>query len=535
MNPPHPQDEMALPRQFLRMCRAAARRPKVADSAAFNLNGAQLLTRALILRRLLNRHVLGRDEQYVGLLVPPSVGGVLANASVAIDRRVAVNLNYAAGSEVVNDCAAQCGIRHVLTTRKLIERTGLKLDVEPVFLEELREKVTWRDKLAAAATWLLPVGVLERWLGLTRIEPEDVLTVIFTSGSTGRPKGVMLTHRNVGSNIEVFQEILRFRSDDVLVGVLPFFHSFGYTVTLWTALSLLPKGVYHYSPLEARQVGRLSREHGGTILIATPTFLRAYLRRCEPEDFAKLDVVIAGAEKLSADLIDAFDKKFGCRPVEGYGTTELSPVVSVNIPPSRTVPGQGETIREGSVGRPMPGISAKVVDLDTGEDLGPDKSGMLLIRGPNVMRGYLNMPEETAKVLRDGWYTTGDVARIDRDGFIHITGRLSRFSKIGGEMVPHLRVEEEIARVLDLGDDDAPSLAVTGVPDAKKGERLVVLHTGLPLTPEEICRKLAGSGLPPLWVPAPESFRQVDEIPLLASGKLDLRRVKEQALSEFGG
>jgi len=535
MNRPNPQSDMVLPRQFLRMCRAAARRPKVADSSGVAINGAQLLTRALVLRRLLRRHVLGDDEQCVGLLVPPSVGGVLANAALAIDRRVAVNLNYATNSEVINYCAAQCRIRHVLTTRKLIEKAGLKLQAEPVFLEELREKVTLGDKLAAAASWLLPVAVLERLLGLTRVEPDDVLTVIFTSGSTGRPKGVELTHRNVGSNIEVFQQILRFRSDDVLVGVLPFFHSFGYTVTLWTALSLLPKGVYHYSPLEARQVGRLSREHGGTVLIATPTFLRAYLRRCEPEDFAKLDVVIAGAEKLPPDLIDAFDRKFGCRPVEGYGTTELSPVVSVNIPPSRTAPGQGETIREGSVGRPLPGILAKVVDLDTGEDLGPGEPGMLLVRGPNVMRGYLNMPEETAEVLRDGWYTTGDVALIDREGFIHITGRLSRFSKIGGEMVPHLRVEEEIARVLDLVEDDFPSLAVTGVPDAKKGERLAVLHTALPMEPDEISRRLAQSGLPPIWIPSPESFRQVDEIPLLASGKLDLRRVKERALNEFGG
>ncbi len=535
MTDTHQPSDMVLPRQFLRMCRANLRRPKVADSSGMVLSGGQLLTRTLIFRRLLRRHVLADDEQYVGLLLPPSVPGVLANAALSIDRRVAVNLNYATSSEVVNHCAAQCGIRHLLTSRKLIERLELKLDAEVVCLEDLPPQVTLADKLAAtAAAWFEPVTRLERRLGLEKIDSEDLLSLVFTSGSTGQPKGVMLTHGNIGSNIEAFQKILRFRTDDVLVGILPFFHSFGYTVTLWTVLCLAPKGVYHFSPLDARPVGKLIREHTGTILISTPTFLRTYHRRCPAEDFASLDVVIAGAEKLPADLINAFHKKFGVRPVEGYGTTELSPVVGVNIPHSRLQCDASEAIREGSVGRPMPGIEAKVIDLDTGGDLGPDRSGMLLIRGPNVMKGYYGIPEKTAEVIHDGWYTTGDVARIDPDGFIYITGRLSRFSKIGGEMVPHLRIEEEIARVLNLDDEDSLAVAVTGVADAKKGERLVVLHAGLPLEPEEICRRLAQSGLPPIWIPAPDSFRQVDELPLLASGKLDLRRVKERAREEFG-
>ena len=249
-------------------------------------------------------------------------------------------------------------------------------------------------------------------------------------------------------------------------------------------------------------------------------------------DFATLDVVFCGAEKLPMELAEAFEKKFGVRPTEGYGTTELSPVVAANIPPSRAGAAAGLGVREGTVGRTVPGVSAKVVDLETGEDLGTGKSGMLLIKGPNVMKGYLGEPELTAKVVRDGWYTTGDIAVIDEDGFIQITGRQSRFSKIGGEMVPHIRVEEAIGRLIS-SDEEVISAVVAAVPDARKGERLVVLHTGLAMPPEQICRELGSGGLPPIWIPSPESFCQVDAIPVLGTGKLDLRQLKEMANRKF--
>ena len=187
----------------------------------------------------------------------------------------------------------------------------------------------------------MPLGMLERKLGLDRLSPDDVLTVIFTSGSTSQPKGVMLTNRNVGSNVAAIREVVHLSDDDVVLGALPFFHSLGYTATLWTVLTLNPKGVYHFSPLDAKIIGRLAREYGATILLATPTFLRSYLKRCQPEDFARLDVVVAGAEKLPTDVCDAFEKKFGVRPVEGYGTTELSPLVSVNVPEHRASGGHG--------------------------------------------------------------------------------------------------------------------------------------------------------------------------------------------------
>ena len=522
-------------RRFLRNCRRSMGRSKAADSTGMDTTGGELLTRTLVLRRLFRRHVLAPDEKNVGILLPPTVVGMIANAAISVDGRVAVNLNYSAkSSQIVNDCIRQAGIRHVITSRRVMDKLDLQLDAEVVYIEDFKGKVTLADKLLGVAqARLVPVRLLERSFGLTRIDHDDLLTLIFTSGSTGMPKGVMLTHRNIGSNVDAFAQLLDLKKSDTLLGILPFFHSFGYTATLWAPLMIEPKVAYHHNPLEARPIGELVRKNAATILIATPTFLRSFIRRIAKEDFASLDVVVTGAEKLPKNVSDAFEEKFGIRPSEGYGTTELSPAVSCNIPASRVTRTDQLAAREGSIGKTFPGIAAKVVDLDTGEDLDTDQPGMLLVTGPNVMKGYLHNPQLTAEVVRDGWYVTGDVARIDADGFIFITGRISRFSKIGGEMVPHIGVEEAIVEALGL-DVEELSIAVTSVPDPGKGERLIVLYTTLPCQPPEICQKLRQAGLPAIWIPSPSGFHRVDEIPVLGTGKLALKEVKDLALELAG-
>jgi acyl-[acyl-carrier-protein]-phospholipid O-acyltransferase/long-chain-fatty-acid--[acyl-carrier-protein] ligase len=427
--------------------------------------------------------------------------------------------------------------------------------------------VTLADKLSAfVQARLLPIGMLERRLGLDGISPDDLLTIIFTSGSTGDPKGVMLSHENIGSNVQGIGQAVKISSDDVAIGVMPFFHSYGYTATMWTVLTLEPTGVYHFDPRDAHQVGKLARDYAATIFMTTPTFLRIYLRRCEPQDFASLDVVFGAAEKVPAELFESFEAKFGVRPLEAYGCTELSPLVAVNVPSSRLpqagTPGDlrsgawhgqetgqnardaqeagrdmptgrnGVGAREGSVGRPIPGVKAKVVNAETWQEMPAGEPGMLLVSGPSVMKGYLNQPEATARVIRDGWYITGDLATIDTDGFITITGRESRFSKLGGEMVPHGTVEEALEKVLE-GDADHVKAVVTAIPDPRKGERLVVLHLPTSKTPEQIRQDLAAAGLPNLWIPSQDSFVQVDHIPVLGTGKLDLKAMREVALARF--
>lgn len=530
---PSGRSNLSLPQRFLRECRAARSLVKVVDSTGARMTGGSLLMRSLIFRRLLLREVLADDEQYVGLLLPPSAGGVLANAAVSLCRRVAVNLNYTVTSDILNYCIKECGIRHVLTSRRFMEKMDFQLDCPLVYLEDFRDKVRLSDKAVAAwQAFVSPVASLDRRLGLDQIRPDDVMTIIFTSGSTAQPKGVMLTYGNIASNVDAVDAVVHLTRDDAIAALLPFFHSFGYTVTLWTVLTLKPKGAYHFSPLDAKIVGKLCREHECTILLSTPTFLRNYLKRCTPEEFKTLDVVVVGAEKMPLDLAAAFEAKFGTRPSEGYGTTELSPLVSVNVPESRSRNRDALERREGSVGRCVPGVEARIVHPETREPLPTGESGMLLIRGPNVMKGYLNRPDATAEVIRDGWYTTGDIAFLDADGFIHITGRESRFSKIGGEMVPHIKIEETIARVLGDGDEELNAV-VTAVPDERRGERLVVLHTPLSKSPQEIAQALAAAGLPNLWIPSSDSYIEVEQIPVLGSGKLDLKQMRAIAQAKF--
>jgi acyl-[acyl-carrier-protein]-phospholipid O-acyltransferase/long-chain-fatty-acid--[acyl-carrier-protein] ligase len=346
----------------------------------------------------------------------------------------------------------------------------------------------------------------------------------------------MLSQHNVGSNIDAINQLLNLENTDVMMGVLPFFHSFGYTGTMWLPACFAPKAVYHFNPLDAKIIGKLSEKHKTTILMATPTFLKNYLKRIEKEQFADLDLVVVGAEKMPLDLAEEFFQKFGVRPSEGYGTTELSPVAAVNIPDHRTADVHQKGTKLGTVGRPLPGVAAKVVNPETWQDLGIGKEGLLLIKGPNVMTGYLGHPEKTAEMIKDGWYNTGDYGRIDEEGFVEITGRQSRFSKIGGEMVPHILIEEHLTRIVEQPESDDPTikLAVTAVPDEGRGERLVVLHTALDKTPADILKELKDKGLPNLWLPSADSFAQVEQIPILGTGKLDLKALKQTALEKFG-
>lgn len=527
--------ERPLASAMLRQLARSRFRRKAIDSTGSTLTGGQLLMKALVLRRLLMRDVIASDEQRVGVLLPPANGGMVVNAALALMGKVAVNLNYSASEETINACVKAAGLKHVLTSEKVLDKLGIELSCEAVKLESFKERVTTFDKLAGVVGgYLTPVGLLEAKLGLGKIDFDDPVTIIFTSGSTGVPKGVVLSHRNLVANIRSFAQAVHLDSKDVIIGILPFFHAFGYTVTLWAPLILDLGGAYHFNPLDARQVGKLCKASGGTILLSTPTFLRSYIKRVPAEDFASLQIAVVGAEKMPVPVAEAFEKKFGIRPVEGYGATELAPVAAVNIPPSRSRT-KVEDWREGSIGLPLPGVSARVVDPESRLELPTDTEGMLEIAGPNRMVGYLDDEGKTAEVVKDGWYITGDMARIDADGFIHITGRQSRFSKIGGEMVPHLRVEEEIQAILAGEDEELQLAVVTGVPDEKKGERLVVVH--LPMqgrTPADVITELRTKGMPNLWVPSADCFMEVAELPLLGSGKLDLKGLAAVALERFG-
>ncbi|HQH28981.1 MAG TPA: AMP-binding protein, partial [Oligoflexia bacterium] len=350
-----------------------------------------------------------------------------------------------------------------------------------LYLEDFEQTFTWPRKLYyAAAALVLPCFAIERLFFVRKFSRDDIATVIFSSGSTGEPKGVLLSHANISANIKSIYEIYQFKADDCVAGVLPFFHSFGFTGTLWLPLLGGFRAAYHHNPLDAAAVGRLVEEHQATMLMSTPTFLLGYIRRCGPEQFKSLRYVMTGAEKLKERIAESFVEKFGIVPREGYGCTELSPLAIANIEGYSGKDTSGrDNVQQvgqklGTVGHPIPGVAVRIVDPDRFSPLPVGAEGLLLVRGANVMRGYLGHPERTKEVMRDGWYVTGDIARIDEDGFVTITDRLSRFSKIAGEMVPHVRIEEAIHKA--LGEHDNAHV-VTAVADEKRGEKLVVLST----------------------------------------------------------
>lgn len=526
---PLPEHWRSLPRAFAHQARAHWRKTAVADSTKVTLTYGETFTRAVVLGRVLRRR-LG-PETYVGVLLPPTVAGAVANLALSLIGKVPVNLNYTASQGLVDSSIDQCGIQHVLLSRKVVDKFGITPKGSLIFLEDVPGGITGADKIAGASiARFVPVGALGMFLGGLRNDHLDATaTVIFTSGSTGDPKGVVLSHRNVLSNVQQVSQQIRLLPDEVVLGILPFFHSFGFTVTIWTVLALGKKVVYHFNPLDARIIGDLCETHGVTMLVGTPTFMRTYLKKCAPGQFKTLVHLLLGAEKLKPELSEEIRKGLGIEPLEGYGCTELSPVAAVNVVHDLTL-ADGRTVkgnRLGTVGTALPGTSIKTVDPETGADLPAGATGLILVKGPQVMVGYLNRPEATAKVVRDGWYDTGDLGYLDEDGFLRITDRLSRFSKIGGEMVPHTGVE---AAIQELVGTSEPCVAVTALPDAKRGERLFVLYTPeMPIPPAEVQKRLLSTALPRLWVPSPDDFLAVDAIPILGTGKVDLRRLKEIA------
>lgn len=510
--------ETTLPEVLIRTCRQNGSRQAFADSSGAKATFSEALAKSLFLTGRLQ--AIWKNQSNVGILVPPSVGGTLVNWAALLMGKVPVNLNYTLSPEGIVSCLEQCGITDVIASGKLMQRLKLELPVRVHILEDLVTQPRLMEKLRAGflAKFAAPQSILKR-LGSSEIKPDDLATIIFSSGSTGNPKGVMLSHRNVITNVEQVGDVYSFTPDDCMLGVLPFFHSFGFMATIAGPAVAGFGCAYHYNPMESKVIGPLAETNGVNIMIATPTFLQFYLRGLTAKQLAKLRLVVVGAEKLPPKIAKAFESKFGCLPVEAYGATECSPGISVNDPMAN---------QAGSIGRLLKGMEAKIVNPDSGEEQKAGEPGLLKVKGPNIMMGYLEMPDETAEVLQDGWYDTGDIVRIDDDGFLWIEGRLSRFSKIGGEMVPHGKVEETLN---ELSEQTEQCFAVTGVADDKKGERLVVIHTVDEDLLTKVMTKLAEASLPNLWKPKAGQFVKVEKLPYLGTGKLDLKGLENIAKS----
>ena len=498
----------------------------MADSTGKELTYGKALVASLLLARWLRRQC--PEEETIGLLLPASVGGALANIGVLLAGKTVVNINFTAGPDSMAAAVHQSGIRTVLTSHRFLRQARIAEFEGMVDLEAVLQHISLVQKVRAFCSALLLPSRLLQW-GYTHHgqTANDLATIMFSSGSTGAPKGVMLSHHNILSNIEGMAQVFALTRQDRMMGILPFFHVFGYTATLWFPLISGCGAVYHANPAEAKTIGNMMSTYATTLLLSTPTFCSLLLRQCPAETFRALRYAIVGAERLHPELAQAFKARYGIDLLEGYGCTEMAPVIAVNVPDVEHGSLRQIGHKPGTVGQPLPGVAARAVHPDTGEALPCGVEGLLLVKGPNRMLGYLGQPGTTAEVLREDWYVTGDIGAIDEDGFIRITDRLSRFSKIGGEMVPHVKVEEAINGL--LGEH---ACVVTAIPDVHKGERLVVLYTQPEANRDSLWEHLCQSGLPRLWIPKREDFHCVETIPVLGMGKVDLAQVKAIALEK---
>jgi acyl-[acyl-carrier-protein]-phospholipid O-acyltransferase/long-chain-fatty-acid--[acyl-carrier-protein] ligase len=507
----------------LRALRQRAWRPLLADTLGWSLTGWSAAAGACLCAARL-RH-LGPPGTPVGILLPASVAGALVNVGTQVAGLVPVNLNFTASPEALRSAITQSGLRVVITSPALLARLNIHdLPAGQLDIAAILQASRMRRGFAALVGLLLPVRlIVRRAAGFGGDTPAAIL---FSSGSTGTPKGIVLSHHNLFSNVESLRMVFETRADDRLLAALPFFHSFGFTASIWhPVLSGVPV-TYHANPLDAAGIGKACREHACSLLFSTPTFLALYTRKIEPADFRRLRFVATGAERLRSAVAEAFEARFGVAPREGYGATELSPVAAFSVPDVSVGGAQQIGSKPGSVGLPVPGVVMKVVDPETGCGLPSGTPGLLLVKGPNVMLGYLNREDLTAAAIVDGWYRTGDIACMDEDGFVRITDRLARFSKLGGEMVPHGAIEEAVQQATGQTE---PVVAVTAVPDDRRGERLVLFYTPAAGPVEVIHAAIAAAPLPNLWKPGPEDCVPIEALPLLPTGKLDLSHLRELA------
>ncbi len=470
----------------------------------------------------------------VGIVLPPGIGATVANLACVLGGKVPVNLNFSLGAAALKSCVNRAEIDTLITTEKVKKRfpdlpgTSNELDIK----DELQALSKASIGLRLGLLKLFPSSLSSRFFKVPRHGDREEAALIFTSGSSGEPKGVVLSHRNLLGNVTQISDINLIDQDQILLGNLPLFHSFGFLVTLWYPLIKGIRLVTLPSPLELRKAIDAIYEEKVTALLGTPTFLKPYLRKADPEKIASLQFVIVGAEKTPKGLAEEWESKFGSKYLEGYGLTETSPVSSVNLPdPPSTKEEKFKEVgsRKGAAGRLLPGVTIRFIDPDTNEERPYGETGIIKLRGPNIFEGYLGQPEKTSEVLKDGWLITGDLGRLDEDGFLHIEGRLSRFSKIGGEMVPHGTVEEAILSALEINPGEGPVIAIASREDSAKGEALVLL-TSIEIDLANLRSKLSDAGLANLWIP--KAHKKVDSIPTLATGKLDLKGIKDLACKD---
>jgi len=469
----------------------------------------------LILSVKLGLHLRKNSHsQRIGIILPPGLAGTIANLAVLFAGKIPVNLNFSLGSNIAKNLIQKAEIKTIISATKMMNKFP-----DFPWTDDLFEISTWLQKISLTPYRLIKEAVLLQFpyqlarffLKIpSKIDSEEA-TLLFTSGSSGEPKGVVLTHQNILSNCAQINRLGLFDKDAKILANLPLFHSFGFTVSTCFPLLYDIPFVTVPSPLDVKSGLHAIQKEKITFLLGTPTFLRGFLNKGKKEDFESIRYVVAGAEKTESSFKKKWEEFANCSYLEGYGLTETSPGISFNLPK--------EGSREGSVGHLFSDIECKTIHPETREDLQVGESGLLCFRGPNIFSGYLNDLEKTNEVLtKENWFVTGDIGYLDQDDFLFIKGRLSRFSKIGGEMVPHETIEARIKQILFGNEENEASLLIIGKSDENKGEQLILVIDEEIDFPK-LRKKLSENGLPNLWIP--KKVQIIAEFPILPTGKVD--------------
>ncbi|QQO54221.1 MAG: acyl-[ACP]--phospholipid O-acyltransferase [Thiohalocapsa sp. PB-PSB1] len=538
----HVQTLPTLPSAWLSTAKRSVGTPVLFDSSGTALTNRKLITAVLLFAGAIRRRV---PEQNLGILLPASSAGVIANLAGWVAGKTVVNLNYTATPEAIQAALDKAGVRNLITAERFTRKLKTRgIDAEALFagarlhaMEEIGKGFGQLHRLLMLCTVVFLPATWLHGLFCRRLHPEDTAAILFSSGSEGAPKGIELTHRNILANVRQISDVLNTERDDLMLSNLPLFHAFGLTVT--TCLPLLEgiPMVCHPDPTDALGSAKAIARWRATVLCSTSTFLRLYLRnrRLHPIMLESLRIVVAGAERLRPDVRDAFGLKFSKTIYEGYGATETTPVASVNVPDAIEIDNWKIQIgsKPGTVGMPLPGTSFRIVDPVTLRTLPNGEDGLILIGGVQVMKGYLEEPERTAEAVveLDGqrWYKTGDKGHQDADGFLSIVDRYSRFAKVGGEMLSLGAIEQQVRDVLELPDLE---LCAVNLPDQRKGERVLLLLEPGP-TADEVRSRLIAADTNPLTIPS--EILTVDAIPKLGSGKTDFRAAKRLASERSEG
>ncbi|MFT5701587.1 MAG: acyl-[acyl-carrier-protein]-phospholipid O-acyltransferase [Desulforhopalus sp.] len=503
---------MLLHHQFIDIAKTFSKKLAIHDfSTGRELTYSKALIACLILTRVFKK----MDTGFVGLMIPTSAGCILSKIAILMSGRKPVMINYSTGAEQNAKYAQQkCDFKTIITSKALLEKIECPFIDGMIYIEDIMASITSADKIRAALTAALPASLIKKLVH--QGAPEDTAVILFTSGSEKDPKAVELTHKNIFSNLKSVSPIFGFRSEDVFLCILPFFHVFGLTVTLWLPIYHGMSMLTYANPLDFKKICAIARDKKATFLVGTPSFFWGYLRKSEPGDFDTLRIALTGADKCPDALREGFKNKHNITVFEGYGATECSPVISTNTP---------ECNRPGSVGKPIPGLQIRIENYETGKECGPGEDGRILAKGDSVMKGYFNDFEQTSLHIRSGWYDTGDMGNIDTDGYLWHVGRLKRFVKIGGEMVSLVKIEDVLEKFLP----EESHCCVVEIPDAKKGARIVAVVT-TPLDEKAILKQMAQTLSP---IALPKIFLVWETLPKMGSGKIDFRTISEMAREQL--